>query len=40
MPKHRTAAVSLEDGSFEFIDLLEVTWLDVRDPKRGGGRRN
>jgi hypothetical protein len=33
--KHRTATVYRADGSFEIIDLLLITGLDVHPPKRG-----
>jgi hypothetical protein len=39
-PKQRTAVVSLDDGSFQIIDLLLVTGLEVPTSKRGGGSRN
>ena len=34
-PKHRTATVYRTDGSFEIIDLLLVTGLDVARPRDG-----
>ena len=34
-PKSRTAIVYLKDGSFEIIDLLLVTGLEVHPPKTG-----
>ena len=39
-PKQRTASVFFEDGSFEIIDLLLVTGLEVLAPRRGRGNRN
>jgi hypothetical protein len=39
-PKQRTAVVSLADGTFEIIDLLLVTGLEVPSARRGGGSRN
>jgi hypothetical protein len=34
-PKHRTAVVYRPDGSFEIVDLLLVTGLEVPPPKNG-----
>lgn len=34
-PKSRTATVYRKDGSFEIVDLLLVTGLDVRPPSNG-----
>jgi hypothetical protein len=34
-PKSRTAVVYRKDGSFEIIDLLLVTGLDVHAPRNG-----
>ncbi len=34
-PKGRTAVVYRRDGSFEIVDLLLVTGLDVRAPRNG-----
>jgi len=39
-PKQRTAVVFREDGSFEIIDLLLVTGLDVLPRKGGSASRN
>ena len=38
-PRHRTAVVYRPNGSFEIIDLLLVTGLDVH-PVRNGRRAN
>ena len=32
-PRHRTAVVYRKDGSFELVDLLLVTGLDVHAPR-------
>lgn len=37
-PKQRTAVVFRNDGSFEIIDLLLVTGLDVQPPRNGEER--
>ena len=34
-PKGRTAIVYLRDGSFEIVDLLLVTGLEVAAPRKG-----
>jgi len=34
-PKHGTAVVYCKDGSFEIVDLLLVTGLDVHPPRNG-----
>ena len=34
-PKSRLAVVHRKDGSFEIVDLLLVTELDVHSPRRG-----
>ena len=38
-PKHRTAVVYRDDGSFQIIDLLLVTGLDVRAASSNGRPR-
>jgi hypothetical protein len=38
-PKGRTAVVYLNDGSFEIVDLLLVTGLEVHPQRNGRGTR-
>jgi hypothetical protein len=38
-PKHRTATVYRKNGSFEIVDLLLVTGLEVH-ARRNGSKRN
>lgn len=37
-PRARTAVVYMKDGSFEIVDLLLVTGLEVHAPRNGRGR--
>jgi hypothetical protein len=38
-PKSRTATVYQDDGSFQIVDLLLVTGLEVRNGRRAGKRK-
>ena len=37
--KARTATVYLKDGSFEIVDLLLITGLEVHPPRKGKSER-